>query len=73
MLTSFYLGLLFLYIIQEITYWILFDKGFISNVRIFPLFNILPSKFLSYIGLWFLLFLAVPVFGMLLRVLDKNK
>jgi len=73
MLTSFYLGILFIYMVQEITYSILFNEGFISDVRIIPLFNILPTRVFCYTELWFLLFLAVPVLGILLRTLDKNK
>lgn len=73
MLTSFYLGFLCLYIVQQITHMILFNGGFISNIKTIPLFNVLPSRFLSYIGLWVLLFLAIPVLGILFRTFDKKK
>lgn len=73
MLTSFYSGFLCLDIVQKIIYVILFNEGFISNIKIIPLFNVLPSRFLSYIGLWFLLFLTIPVLGILFRTFDKKK
>ena len=66
-LTSFYLGILSLFVVQRITERFLFKREFIVNVRDMPIFDMSPSSFLDYPGLWILLMLLIPAGGILLR------
>ena len=73
MLISFYLGFFCLHITQSLTRRILYKGEFISDVKTIPFLNIPPSNLLDYIEIWFILFLTIPVLGILFRTFDKKK
>ncbi|MDD3280013.1 MAG: hypothetical protein PHC83_00375 [Bacteroidales bacterium] len=73
MLTMFFLGVVFMSLIQQLISIVLWKEKTLGTTTIVSLFNTTPMHILENVTICILLTLVIPVFGMLLRSLDKKE